>query len=387
MDTGQRIDIVGAGAWGLSAALALLEAGASRVRVWERDQAGSGATGRAAGLVSTHLREASDIRLVLETQRRLGELQEWCREHEEPAGEHLYKRAGNLTLATRENAQKLDALERRIRESGGASRRIRAQAWRESPWPLEGLADLEGLFTEADGYLEAGDLIAALRARVKALGGEVREAARVALALADGACRGIRGPAGDVAADQVVLAAGAWSKSILLDAGLPLPVKPYRTQLAQIEFPSERLPILHDTTAGFYLRPDGPNRILAGDGTEHTESPAEGYRMGTDDSFIEKIAAAVANRCRGGGSARLRTGWAGLCLATPDRNPLIGPDPRLPGLLLMVGDNGFGVMRSLALGALAARIALGRAPPEARMYDPGRFRFDEDFEIREGFEL
>ena len=71
-----------------------------------------------------------------------------------------------------------------------------------------------------------------------------------------------------------------------------------------------------------------------------------------------------------GAEARLRTGWAGLCVATPDRRPLCGPVPGRPGLYVVTGDNGFGLMRSLALGQRLADAVQGRGDPAL---DPARF--------------
>ena len=79
-----------------------------------------------------------------------------------------------------------------------------------------------------------------------------------------------------------------------------------------------------------------------------------------------------------------------ISLRTPDRHPLLGPDPRLPGLHLAVGGNGFGFMRAPALGdALAAQI-LGEAPRrDVAAFAPARFEgaWADAFEVQEGFTL
>ncbi len=46
--------------------------------------------------------------------------------------------------------------------------------------------------------------------------------------------------------------------------------------------------------------------------------------------------------------------WAGVCTATPDRRPLIGPVPGAEALYCLTGFNGFGVMRA---GGAARRLA------------------------------
>ena len=379
--------MVGGGAWGLSVAVSLLEQGAKNVHVWERQHPGTGATGRAAGLVSTHLRQESDIRLVLETRKRLLELREWGRAHDLPAAVGVYHAPGSLTTMPRADWKRLEQLTERIRRAGGQSELLEPKDLRAGDWPFLGFDDSVGIHSRADGFVEAQDLVDLVGARVRAHGGTVHAESPVRIRLNGNTCIGLETPKGVVESGHVVVAAGAWSKELLQRSRLPVPIKPYRTQLAQLEYPSTDVPVFHDTEQLIYARPDGPTRILVGDGTEHVESTPDGYRTSVDDWFVEKIAASVSARLRDGGNARYRTGWAGLCVATPDRDPLIGPYPQVANLSLMVGDNGFGVMRCLALGRIAAQGILGAKPAEAKAYQPSRVAMDADFEVREGFEL
>ena len=80
----------------------------------------------------------------------------------------------------------------------------------------------------------------------------------------------------------------------------------------------------------------------------------------------------------------MRAGWAGLCVATPDRRPLCGPVPGHAGLYIVTGDNGFGLMRSLALGQRLAEAVHGLLDPDL---DPARFGpgASDDFVLREGY--
>lgn len=388
MESTARTAIIGAGAWGLSAAMALAEQGQSGIHVFEAGAPGSGATGRAAGLVSTHLRLESDIRLVIETRRRLAALREWGESVAEPAARHCFHRVGGLTILPRAEADKLDRLQTRIRLCGGEALRWTGRELEAAPWPLLSVNHLEGIFTPEDGCVEAGDLVALMHAWLRSHGATVHADRAASIWMEDGAVRGVRTPEGPERFDHVLLAAGAWSKALAAQAGIALPLKAYRTQLAQLEFPhSESLPILHDSEQHVYARPDGPSRVLAGDGTEFVERTPADFNRGVDAYFVEKVAKAASRRWRGGAAAGFRTGWAGLCVATPDRNPLIGPIPGIAGLHVMAGDNGFGVMRSLALGAVAAARLRGRMVPGAEAYQPKRFASGLDFEIREGFEL
>ncbi|MBI2077556.1 MAG: FAD-binding oxidoreductase [Euryarchaeota archaeon] len=380
---------MGAGAWGLSAALALAETGFTNVHVWERENAGSGNTARAAGLVSTHLREEQDIRWVLDTRRRFEALRAWGTEQGLPSAPHAFHQVGNVTISTKNDEFKLEQIRGRVLRAGGKAEFLSAAELARPAWRLKSTAHSSGLFSSDDGYVEAGDLIDLLQARVRSLGVGVHTSQAVGVDVTGSDVRGVTTTAGVEPCDQVLVAAGAWTKALLARSGLPLPVKPYRTQLAQLEFEHDAsLPIIHDGEQGVYARADGPHRILVGDGTEHVESDPDAFNEGTDRGFIEKIAKSVSRRWQRGEAARYRTGWAGLCVGTPDRNAVIGPDPRVKHLHLMTGDNGFGLMRCLSLGALVAARLQGKMSPGAEICAPKRLDFGlKDFVIREGFEL
>ena len=74
----------------------------------------------------------------------------------------------------------------------------------------------------------------------------------------------------------------------------------------------------------------------------------------------------------------------GTSMATPDRRPIAGPVPGRPGLFVLTGDNGFGLMRSLALGQRIADAVGGRVEAEL---DPARFgpAASDAFAMREGY--
>ena len=160
-----------------------------------------------------------------------------------------------------------------------------------------------------------------------------------------------------VRAARAVVAAGAWSKRLCARVGHPLPLVPYRTQAAvlrPVRSEPESLPSVHDVDLDVYVRPESNGRILAGDGTEHVEADPETFRPGGDESFVGHLAESFESRFPGWSDAEMVRAWAGVCTATPDRRPLVGPVPGATGLYALVGFNGFGVMRA---GGTAARLA------------------------------
>ena len=179
--------------------------------------------------------------------------------------------------------------------------------------------------------------------------------------------------------DSVVVAAGVHTPSLLADAGIPVPIKPYRVQALVTSGPS--VPMVYDATDGYYLRPH-PDGILAGDGTEPVEADPDGYDRSGDDWFVSDVESRLSSRLVEFEPATDRA-WAGLCAATPDGHPLLGE--LRDGLYVAAGWQGHGFMRSPALGERLAQQVLGQDGISA--FDPRRFDGDEEFEIVEGMAI
>ncbi|WP_424014602.1 NAD(P)/FAD-dependent oxidoreductase [Halorubrum xinjiangense] len=209
--------------------------------------------------------------------------------------------------------------------------------------------------------------------------------------------------------DAVVVAAGAHTRSLLADAGISVPVVPYRVQALVARWTYDG-PMVYDASADAYLRPH-PDGLLAGDGTEPVPADPDGYRREADDWFREDVAAVLDERLvgteRGDGrteridpDADVSRAWAGLCTATPDGDPLVGPMDASgeadPTLFVAAGWQGHGFMRAPAIGETVAEGVLASLAgvafddpdsPWIGAFDPNRFDGDEEFEIAEGMSL
>ncbi len=154
----------------------------------------------------------------------------------------------------------------------------------------------------------------------------------------------------------MILTAGAHTKRIAGTLGLPLPLAPYRTQACRLSPEPEVsvFPSYHDTERDVYVRPGPGGTLVAGDGTELTESDPHRYNPGADFSFLAHVAEVFAHRLPPWAGASVQRAWAGLCVSTPDRHPLVGPLGPPDGLYVACGFNGFGVMRA---GGIAQRMA------------------------------
>jgi D-arginine dehydrogenase len=192
----------------------------------------------------------------------------------------------------------------------------------------------------------------------------------------------VRTPAGDVATPVVVDAAGAWGDVVAAMAGVaPLGLRPLRRTAFLFRPPDgvdTRLwPLVCDVADRFYVKPDAG--MLLGSPADTTPSdPCDARPEEIDVALaIDHIQAALDLQVRG-----IRAPWAGLRTFTPDGVPAVGRDPDHPGFIWVVGQGGYGIKTSPAMGRAAAAAALGEPWPAAlageglttEVLDPGRFR-------------
>jgi glycine/D-amino acid oxidase-like deaminating enzyme len=204
---------------------------------------------------------------------------------------------------------------------------------------------------------------------------------------ADGRVVGVRTSAGTIAAPAVVNAAGVWAADVARLAGVDLPVLPRRGFILV----TEPLPVLirHKVYAADYMA------AVASDSAGLQTSPViEGTRSGTvligssreRVGFDRTVALPVLRRLAADAvrlfpvlaRAHVLRTYHGFRPYPPDHRPLIGPDPRRPGLLHAAGHEGAGIGLAPATGALVAALLTGAAPPvDPTPFDPSRLVGEE----------
>jgi len=198
-----------------------------------------------------------------------------------------------------------------------------------------------------------------------------RESDRWRILLADGS---------ELTASLVVNAAGAWADSVAECFGVGrLGVAPKRRTMVQLRVGRsglKDLPLVNDSQGNFYFKGEGDRSIWL--------SPHDEIDTDACDAAPEEIDIATAiDRFEGVVDwpiERIERSWAGLRSFAPDRIPVYGFDPDVPGFFWCVGQGGFGIQTSPAAGKLAASILLEAQPDpsiahiDARDFSPARFR-------------
>ncbi len=383
-----RVAVVGAGAVGATAALDLAQRG-HEVHLFERGADPSGSTPRAAGVVYDAFAEDVDARVADRAVERFRAFSD-----DDDFAFELVS-CPYVWLARPGDDRNADAIRTQVERmrANGRDVELLAPGDLADRFPAVRADDVAVAAVAHDaGHTDPGSYAAAMVDRATSAGvrshfgravGVGLDPPRVLTGDAAGKRRGSEETAHEF--DALLVAAGAHTGKLLSAAGVPLALKAYRVQAltAGVDGAYDR-PTVYDATGGFYVRPH-PAGLLAGDGTEPVGIDPDGYDPDADPEFRREFPGRIRDRLSGSPSLGVDRAWAGLCTATPDRNPLLGAVG--DGVYVAAGWHGHGFMRAPATAeAIAETIAAGeRAPIPA--FDPGRFDGDESFEVVEGMTI
>lgn len=348
--------IVGGGIIGCASARALAARGA-RVLVVERGRPGRAATWAAAGMLSPgpeplHATEIGNL-AIASFERYPG----FVAELEERTGVDVgYDTSGRLHVALDERAAA--DLEQRVHAAADFGARL---------LDADAAAELESelsphtrgaVFIADDHRVDNTRLGAALWSAAIEDGVQFRiERAAVALRAEGPRCAGVRLEDGEaIAAESVVIAAGAWSGGI---AGLPrpLPVRPVRGQMFSLRAPGI---VRHTITSrDAYLVPRRQD-LLVGATVEDV-----GFADGPTPRGLEGLMSAAAALLPRTADLPVERVWAGFRPGTPDGLPVLGPDPDLDGLFYATGHYRSGILLAPITAELIAELLTGGTLPVA----------------------
>ncbi len=188
-------------------------------------------------------------------------------------------------------------------------------------------------------------------------GGTIRREAVRALRTENGRVTGVATAAGPLAADQVVLAAGAWSARLLAPLGLRVPLETQRGYHVMLPDPGITLqrPVVPADRKAFISPMEGGLRLAGTVEFGGLEAPATPRRA---ELLLEDLRKAFPQARTEGAEGF----WMGHRPCLPDSLPVLGPVKAWPGLWCAFGHGHLGLTGSAPTGALLARAMLGPAP-------------------------
>jgi sarcosine oxidase subunit beta len=380
------ICVIGAGIIGASTALHLLESGATDILVIDAGTPLSGTTPAGAGFVA---------RFGADHHRRIGEgaipLEEYgldfYRGLHNDGVDVEYANNGNISIARSDD--RLNSLSAGIVEHPLATPGTRAVTADEVAEFTFGAVDpasvVGGVFMPEAIQLTTANALREILARLEAAG--VRFAWQTEVTgfrVVDGVFTGIETSGGTVDAAAAVIAAGAWTPSLLRSVGRPLPLLP----TVATRFVSEPaglsplMPTIQSMDLGLWLR-ELRGAFSWGGGFAYRRVSAleaeEGLEFGFDRPVSESLIAqqreyqakvaevfpALANLA----TAEI---IQGIPVYSVDGGLFAGAVPGIEGLWALTGDNESGVTHGPGMGKLVAQLMMGVEP----YADPTPFRLD-----------
>lgn len=234
---------------------------------------------------------------------------------------------------------------------------------------------VHGVLEPSCAYIDVGGLHGAALARAKRGGAELVTGARLEAAERQGGRWRLATTAGAFEATVLVDAAGAWADPVAALAGAkPLGVQPYRRTVVQLRTdpaPPAGLAHVAGINHDFYFKPEAGGKLWL--------SPTDETPVDPHDCAPEELDVAIAidrfEHVVDWRVAAVERRWAGLRSFAPDRLPIYGFDPLVPGFFWAAGQGGFGIQTAPAAAQLAAALLTGRGEMPAGA-DPERYRPD-----------
>jgi len=166
---------------------------------------------------------------------------------------------------------------------------------------------------------------------------------------------GVHTPGGRLTAARYLIAAGAWSETLLAEVGWRPGIRPVRGQIALLNAgaPLFRRIVMHGKR---YLVPRPDGRVLAGATEEDV-----GFDKRTTATAIRDLLAFAISLVPGLAEVPLERSWAGLRPGSPDGLPFLGPVPDVENLFVAAGHFRAGIQLSPGTAVLLTELLLGRA--------------------------
>lgn len=382
---------MGAGIVGAATARALARAGCAVTVVDRGATAGGTSAGGEGNILVSDKGPGAELRLTQHALAAWHRLGEELRDELPPGFPDLeFDRKGGLVVATT--------------PGGAVALREFAEAQRAAGVQVEVVDDARAhelepdltpdltaaVFYPEDAQVQPVVATEALLAAARRHGAEVRQQVEVTgPLLAGGRLTGVRSTAGDLPADAVVVAAGPWSAEVAARLGVTLPVRPRRgTVLVTSRMPARIRRKVYDA--------DYVGAVGSGSADLQVSSVVESTAAGTvligssrerrgfDDRIEVRVLAALAEKALllfpFLAGAQVMRAYGGFRPFVPDHLPIIGADPRLPGLWHATGHEGAGIGLSLATADLLHDLILapGSADPLAEAFRPDRAALAEE---------
>jgi len=340
--------VVGAGAWGLSAALACLMRGLS-VRVLEADQPGSGASGGLVGALSPHVPDQWNPKKQFQFEALDAGQTYWAKVADISGCPTGYARLGRI-IPIKDAAQRTLAADR----SNNAETLWQGRyTWQVEDGPPDhvhpesapfGVVH-ETLSARIDPRLSVDALVRAVRA----LGGQIESGAKV-ITISDA---GVETSQSKYTAWRVLVAGGVGGIDWLSEHMGKSAGGAVKGQAALLRCDLGPVPQIFDD--GIYVIPHDLGRVAVGSTSENSWD-----HIGVD-AQLDDVIAKARRMCPQLKDAEVIDRWAGFRPKAKRRDPMLGPIPGFERVYALLGAFKIGLGLIPKISEIAADYAEGKA--------------------------
>lgn len=377
--------VVGAGIAGSSTSYHLACDGVSVTHVEKRFPAG-GPSGRSSALLHLFYMEPELSQLAargIDILRNMPELTGYPSD---------FREVGMLTVGGADNAANYQAAATRIHDQENGDICVLSLAEYQDMAPGFTSDGIEvAVWEPHSGYADPASATSALAKRASELGARSRMNTRIRRVLTDRQrAIGVETDTGErILGGTVVLAAGPWTRPLLQDLGIDMPLTVERHIIAVLDTPGASAKVVPfcwcDDVYMNYGRPEGPDLVLFGTWSgggmtfRNPDAPdpdaitdPDIYREESDETESADILQHVTPRIPDIASHGIRRGYAGLYDMSPDDLPVIGAVPGIDNLYMIAGSSGHGFKLGPAVGQAVARLIQTGDSPLLHPFNPQR---------------
>lgn len=366
---GYDVGVVGAGIHGASAAFHLASRGV-RCAIFERTVPAGGPTGRSSGICRAYYTNGFLARCARDSIAMFADFRELT-----GGGDAGLRRTGMLYLHPPEDVPDVRRLVERQNRLGIATELLTPE---EAAARFPGF-DLEGIgvcaFERDAGYADPAGATAGLFRRAVELGAvpRVGVTVRELRPRAGGGAVVVTDAGEAVECARLLVAAGPWTRPLLRQLGVDLPLRVERHVVAVFRWGEARPVQAHADLAGdHYFRPEGEDLYLVGHLRPAPEVDPDDFPASVAEDEVEALARLVVRRVPSLARSEAHGGWASLYDVSPDWQPVIGEVA--PGVFVDAGTSGHGFKLAPALARHVVDLVLGEEPdPALAEFDALRF--------------
>lgn len=274
---------------------------------------------------------------------------------------------GNLVIAQSERKNLLNSAFREVLVTSPKARMLHPDdALAMVPFLRPGYT-AAAFYDPANWDMDVESLLQGYLRQARHDGAEIRTNSPVTAISRDGGGFRLTTPIGEIRANIIVNAAGAWADELAQMAGLkPLGIVPHRRTAITVDVPAlydlSTMPGVAEVAEDYYFKPES-GRLMV--------SPADATPSDPCDAQPEDLDVAyAAHFLEQSTILPVRTiahKWAGLRSFAPDKRQVVGFDPRDPAFFWLAGQGGSGILTSPALSAWAAGVFLDGRPSQDLM--------------------